>query len=195
MDTRTTDPGIEPERRRFSLEEYHRLAEAGIFREDERLELIEGEIVEMSPTGRVHAGTVDRIANLFMRRLGERVTVRVQGPVVLDPLASEVQPDVTLLVSRPDFYASAHPGAATVLLAVEVMDASEPYDRGVKLPLYARAGIPEVWLAGVTTHRIEGHRRPAAEGYGDSRVFPLEASITSQAFPDVAFTVRELLGS
>jgi Uma2 family endonuclease len=197
MDTRptdTVDTTIEPERRRFTLEEYHRMGEVGIFREGERLELIEGEIVEMSPIGRVHAGTVDRIATAFWKRLGDRAGVRVQGPVAFTDLVSEVQPDVTLLVPRPDFYASGHPGAANVILAVEVMDTTVPYDRGVKLRLYARAGVAEVWLVNVNTRRIEGHRGPGPQGYGESRVFQIEESITIQAFPDVPFTVRDLLG-
>lgn len=188
------DTTIEPKRRLFTLEEYHRLGEVGVFREKERLELIEGDIVEMSPIGRVHAGTVDRIARAFFRRVGERAGVRIQGPVTFADLVSEVQPDVTLLVPRSDFYTGGHPGASDVILVVEVMDSTVTYDRGVKLRLYARAGVAEVWLANVNTQRIEGYRRPGAEGYAESRVFQLEESIAIQAFPDAAFTVHELLG-
>lgn len=188
------DTMVELKRRRFTIEEYHRMGEVGVFREKERLELIEGEIIEMSPIGRVHAGTVDRIANVFCWRLGQRGIVRVQNPVTFTPLVSEPQPDVTVLLPRPDFYTGGHPEADNILLVVEVMDSSVAYDRGVKLRLYARAGVAEVWLANVNTQRIEVHRRPGPEGYGESRVFQPEESIAIQAFPDAIFPVRELLG-
>jgi Uma2 family endonuclease len=188
------DTMVEPKRRRFTIAEYRRMIEAGIFREGERAELIEGEIIEMGPTGRVHAGTVDRIANVFCRRFGERTIVRVQNPVVFTDLVSEPQPDITLLVPRPDFYTGGHPEPADILLVVEVMDSSVAYDRDVKLPLYARAGVVEVWLANVNTRRIEGYRRPSPEGYVESRVFQEDDLLSIQAFSDVTFTVRELLG-
>ena len=191
MDTTAT---VELKRRRFTIEEYHRMGEVGIFHEDDRVELIEGEIIEMSPIGRLHAGTVDRIANVFFRRLGERTIVRVQNPVVFTELVSEPQPDVTLLVPRPDFDTSGHPGTGDILLVVEVMDSSVAFDRGVKLRLYARAGVAEVWLANVNTRRIEGYRRPSPEGYAESRAFQEDDLLAIQAFPDVTFTVRELLG-
>ncbi len=188
------DTMVEPKRRRFTIAEYHRLGEVGILRTDERVELIEGEIVEMGPIGRLHAGAVDRIANVFCRRLGERVIVRVQNPVVFTDLLSEPQPDVTLLVPRPDFYTGGHPESHDILLVLEVMDSSVAYDHRVKLPLYARAGVAEVWLANVNTHRIEGYRRPEPAGYAESRVFQEDDLLSIQAFPDVTLTVRELLG-
>lgn len=188
------DTMVEPQRRRFTIAEYHRMIEAGIFREGERAELIEGEIIEMHPIGRLHAGTVDRIMAAFFRRLGDRASVRVGGPIVFTDLVSEPQPDVTLLLPRPDFYAGGHPEPADILLVVEAMDVSVAYDRGVKLPLYARAGIVEIWLANVNTRRIEGYRRPSPEGYAEFRVFQEDALLSIQAFPDVTFTLRELLG-
>jgi Uma2 family endonuclease len=189
MDT-TTDL----KRRRFTLEEYHRMGEVGIFGEKERVELIEGEIVEMSPIGSPHAGTVDRIAHVFSQRLGGRAIVRVQGPVLFADLVSEPLPDVTLLIPRRDFYASGHPGPSDILLIVEVMDTTVAYDRGVKLRLYARAGVAEVWLANVNTRRIEGYRQLGPEGYEESRIFQEDDRLSIQAFPDVAFTTRELPG-
>src|SRR5437667_6134988 len=144
------DATVELKRRRFTLEEYHRMGEVGIFHENDRVELIEGEIVEMTPIGRVHAGTVDRIAQVFSRRLDDRVIVRVQNPIVFTRLVSEPQPDMTLLVRRPDFYASGHPGPADILLVVEVMD--------------------EVWLVDLDSRRIEVYRRPTPEGYGQFHI-------------------------
>jgi Uma2 family endonuclease len=189
MDTTT-----ELKRRRFTLEEYHRMGEVGIFHEDDRVELIEGEIVEMSPIGRVHAGTVDRIAHMFSQRLRERAIVRVQNPIVFPQLVSEPQPDLTLLVPRADFYTSGHPGPEDILLVVEVMDSTVAYDRGIKLRLYARAGVVEVWLADVNTRRIEQYRRVSTDGYGESRVLEGSDPVVVQAFDETVFTVRELLG-
>lgn len=188
------DMTVELKRRRFTLEEYHRMGEVGIFHEDDRVELIEGEIVEMSPIGPLHAATVDRIAHVFSRRLGEQVIVRVQNPVEFTTLVSEPEPDVTLLLPKPDFYASGHPGPADILLVVEVMDSTVAYDSGVKLRLYARAGIVEVWLVNVNTRRIEVHRRLTADRYGESHVFGEDDSLAPNAFPDVVFTGREVLG-
>ena len=188
------DTTVELKRRRFTLEEYHRMGEVGIFHEDDRVELIEGEIVEMSPIGRLHAATVDRIAHVFSRRLGDRAIVRVQNPIQFTALVSEPQPDVTLLVPKTDFYASGHPGPTDILLVVEVMDSTVAYDRGVKLGLYARAGIVEVWLANVNTRRIELCRRLGTDGYGEVQVLQDDESASIQAFGDIVFTARELLG-
>ena len=168
--------------------------EVGIFREKERLELIDGEIFEMSPIGPPHASNVDRIADAFARTLAWRAIVRVQGPVVFADLMSEPLPDVTLLRRRPDFYRSGHPGPSDIFLIVEVMDSAVTFDHRVKLPLYARAGVAEVWLANVNTLRIEGYWRPEPVGYGESRVFQEDDLLSIQAFPDVTFTLRELLG-
>jgi Uma2 family endonuclease len=190
----TTDTMVEPKRRRFTNEEYHRMGEAGILRHDERVELIEGEIIEMGSIGRVHAGTVDRVANVFSRRLGIRAIVRVQNPVVFIDLLSEPQPDVTLLIPRPDFYTGGHPECGDIFLVVEVMDSTVAYDRRIKLPLYARAGVAEVWLVNVNTRRIEGYRQPSPAGYAESRVVEGDEQLSIQAFPDVTFTLRELLG-
>lgn len=118
-------------RRRFTVDEYYRLAEAGILHEDDRVELIEGEVVEMAPIGSKHASQVDRLAQHFFALLGERSTVRVQSPVHLDE-HSEPQPDVTLLRPRPDFYASAHPGPQDIMLVVEVAETSAEYDHRQK---------------------------------------------------------------
>jgi Uma2 family endonuclease len=188
------DTMVEPKRRLFSLEEYHRMGEAGILREQERLELIEGEILKMAPIGPPHAATVARIADTFSRRLGERSIVWVQNPIALADLASEPEPDVTLLIRRDDFYAGGHPRSRDILLLIEVIDSSVGYDRAVKLPLYARAGIVEVWLANVNTRRIEGFRRPGPGGYAESKIFQNDDRLGIQAFPDVTFTARELLG-
>lgn len=188
------DTTVELKRRRFSVKDYHRMFEAGVLTEDDDVELLEGEIVEMSQKGSPHQGTVDRLNRLFTSRLADRVIVRVHGPVLLASVESEPQPDVALLVPREDFYTGGHPEPDDVLLLVEVMDSSVVKDRRVKLPLYARAGIAETWLVDLTTECVEVHRRPGPAGYADSRTLRRGEPLAIQAFPDVALTVADLLG-
>jgi hypothetical protein len=179
---------------RFTVDEYHRMGEAGIFSEDDRVELLAGEIVEMSPIGPLHAGTVDRLNALFSSRLGGEVIVRVQNPLLLRTEDSEPQPDVVLLRPRPDFYARSHPETQDVYLVIEVADTSVVADREVKLPIYARAGVPEVWLLDVATQRLEVYRHPIPDGYQDVRSLQRGESVTPQVFPQLVLTVDALLG-
>jgi hypothetical protein len=179
-------------RRRFTVEEYHRMGRSGILGEDDRVELVEGEIVQMSPIGKRHAACVNRLNHLFVQALESRVVVGVQNPVRLDP-RTEVQPDLSILAPRADFYASALPGPGDVLWLVEVADASREYDRDVKLPLYACSGIREVWLVDLTSARIERHRSPAGERYHDVDTFGPGASLSPAAFPDLAVPVDDVL--
>jgi Uma2 family endonuclease len=151
-------------RRRFTVQEYHQMGQVGILSEDDRVELLEGEIVEMAPLGSRHQSTVDRLTALFSSMVSDLAAVRIQGPIHLGE-DSEPQPDLTLLRSRPDFYVSAHPVPEDVLLVVEVSDTSTEYDREVKLPLYARHGIAEVWLVGLEAGVVEVSRQPTPEGY------------------------------
>src|SRR5262249_19879065 len=154
-------------RRRFTLEEYHRMGETGILADDPRIELIAGAIVVREPTGSRHAGSVDRIAHVFFSRLAGGAIVRIQNPVAFPDEMSELQPDVTLLRPRTDFYASAHPGAGDVLLLIEVADATLRLDRRVKIPLYARSGISEAWLLDLSAERVEVFRQPMGGHYRD----------------------------
>jgi Uma2 family endonuclease len=152
------------QRHRLTVAEYYRMAEAGIFTEDDRVELIEGEILDMSPIGTVHTSVVKRLNSIFTRNVGMRAIVSVQDPIRLNP-HSEPQPDIALLRYREDFYRGAHPGPEDILLLVEVADSSLRYDLDVKLPLYARHGIPEVWIVDLEHRRLEVYRRPAEETY------------------------------
>lgn len=156
------------ERYRFTVDAYHRLGEAGILGEDDRVELIEGEITMMSPVGGRHAACVSRLTRLFVQQTGERAIVRVQDPVHLDE-RSEPQPDLAVLRPRQDFYASGHPRPEDVLLLVEVADSSLGYDRDVKLPLYGRAGIRELWIVDLDGEAIEVYRQPGRRGYAEVR--------------------------
>lgn len=180
-------------RHRVTIGEYHQMGEAGILTEDDRVELIEGEIVEMPPIGPPHAGGVIRLAQLFTDALGGRALVSQQNPVALSD-HSEPQPDVTLLRPRADYYARSHPTPADVLLVVEVAETSVGSDRRVKLPLYARAGIPEAWLLDLPGDALEVHRQPSPEGYREVQRFRRGGRLAPQAFPELELRVDDLLG-
>ena len=184
---------VRVERRLFTVEEYHRMAEAGILSEDDRVELIEGEIVEMSPIGSRHAGCVNRISHWFSQRVGGRAIVSVQNPIRLGR-RSEPQPDVALLRPREDFYASEHPGPEDVLLIVEVAEHSAGYDRGVKVPLYARYGVVEVWVVDLLRGVVEVYRGPEGEGYREVQVVGRGEVITPLQLPDLHVPVDQILG-
>lgn len=149
-------------RRRFTAAEYHQMAEAGILTEDDRVELIGGEIVEMSPIGGRHVESVTRLTQLLSRQVGQAALVSVQNPVRL-AADDEPQPDLTVIRDRP--YHGAVPAADDVLLLIEVADSSLLYDRQVKLPRYAAAGIAEAWLVDLGAGTIGRYTEPSATGY------------------------------
>jgi Uma2 family endonuclease len=151
---------------RFSVDDYHRMGEVGILDEDDRVELIDGEIVAMSPVGSLHAGTVNRLNRLLTRALGDTAVVALQNPVQLSD-DTESEPDLAVLLPRDDFYTTAHPLPADVLLLIEVADRSLPADRRVKLPRYAQAAIRESWLVNLDAGEIERHTNPDSTGYRD----------------------------
>ena len=146
------------------------------------------------PIGSRHAGTVDRLNRLWTSRLGERAIVRIQNPVRFAKEDSEVQPDVLLLRPRDDFYTTSHPVAADVLLLIEVADATVRLERRVRLPLYARVGVREVWLCDLVSQRVEVHREPGGNRYRAVRALAHGESLASLAFGDVALVVDDLLG-
>ena len=157
---------VQAPRRLFTVREFHQMADAGVFREDDRVELLGGEIVEMTPIGRRHAGCVNYLNRAFSDVLGSTFLVSVQNPVTVDE-HSEPQPDVAVLRFRQDFYRDAHPGPADVLLVVEVADTSAEVDRAEKVPLYARAAIPEVWLVDLQADAVDVYGQPSPAGYRD----------------------------
>jgi Uma2 family endonuclease len=177
-----------PRRHRLCVDDYYRMAEVGILRPDERVELIEGEIIDVPPPGSLHAGTVDELAEALRAAVGRKALLRVQSPIRLNEY-SEPQPDLALLRPRADYYKSAHPGPADVLLIVEVAQSSLAYDRDVKLPLYARHGVPEVWLLDLEHDRLIRHRGPRENGFekvdGPKLGQPLELS----ALPGIRATL------
>ena len=148
-----------PQRHRITTDEYYRMAEAGIFKADDRVELIEGEIFDMSPIGVDHAYVVKRLNSIFMQCVGMKAIVSIQDPIHLNA-RSEPQPDIALIHYRDDFYRQAHPRPEDIILLVEVSDTTLRYDREVKLPLYARHAIPEVWIVDLEHQRLEVFRQP-----------------------------------
>lgn len=180
-------------KRQFNVTEYYRMAETGILSEHDRVELIEGEIIKMSPIGSRRAACVKRINLILVQQAGSIGLVSVQDPIRLDDY-SEPEPDVALLKPRRDFYAQAHPAPADVLLVVEVADTSVEYDREVKMPLYARAEIPEMWLIDLPIETIEVYSEPVGETYRDVRRYRRSESFTSKTFPALALAVDDILG-
>jgi Uma2 family endonuclease len=179
-------------RRKFTTAQYHQMAEAGILAAADRVELLHGEIVEMSPIGSRHAACVKRLVRLFSQ-LSEWAIVGVQDPIELNR-NSEPQPDLALLKPRPDFYASRHPQPEEVLLLVEVADTTVEFDRTVKVPLYAQAEIAEVWLVDLQGEAIEVYRQPAPGGYLSIQIFRCGEHVTGGAIGEVRFLVDEVLG-
>ncbi|MBI3979349.1 MAG: Uma2 family endonuclease [Chloroflexi bacterium] len=178
---------------RFTVVEYRRMGEAGIFGEDDRVELIEGEIVDMTPIGKRHLAAVDRLNDRSVRGLGDRVIVRVQGALRLRE-DSEPQPDLVLLRRRPDFYATVDAGPADALLVVEVAETTVQYDREVKVRLYAQAGIPEVWLVDLVARVITVYREPGPQGYRTLFTIRGTDRLSPQAFPEFVLTADQILG-
>jgi len=184
---------VEPARRRFTVQEYERLVEEGFFAPDERLELVDGEIVAMNPIGIRHAACVTRLTTLLGARLGEQGIVSVQNPVALGDRL-ELQPDVAVLRPRQDFYQYARPTASDTLLLIEVADATVAYDRSVKVPHYAATGVPEVWLADLPRDVVLVYQAPTANGYTVSHTARRGESLAPLTFPDLTVGVAELLG-
>jgi Uma2 family endonuclease len=182
----------EIQRRRFTREEYHRMAEAGILHEDDRVELIEGEIVQMTPIGRRHAACVAELNRLLVPAVGQRALLWPQNPIIL-PNETEPQPDIVLLRPRADRYLHDDARPEDVLLLVEVADTSQRYDRLVKLPLYARAGVPEVWIVDLPGEIIEVYRGPTPSGYADVGRVGRGGTLAPGAFRDIVLSVDTIL--
>ena len=178
-------------RRLFTREEYHRMGEVGILKPTDRVELIRGEIVEMSPIGRRHVAFVDNLNQLLVTRLAGRAIVSVQNPVVLAD-DTEPQPDIKILRRRTVPYKEREAFGDDTLLLIEVAESSLAYDRSTKLRLYAEAGIPEYWVVDCAAESIEVHRTPEASRYRDVSRATGPATVSLQAFPDVALTLAEI---
>jgi Uma2 family endonuclease len=169
------------------------MAKTGILGEDERIELIDGEILVMAPIGEKHVGCVRRCIRTFTSRIGTAAIIDVQDPLQLAG-RGEPQPDVTLLRPDAEMLGNVIPTAGDVLLLVEVADTTLQYDRQVKAPLYAQSGIPELWIADLEHDLIEVHRDPTSDGYRTIRIARRGEQIAPVAFPDRPIAVADILG-
>jgi len=176
-------------RRLFTVEEYDRMVEAGILTKDDRVELIDGEILVMSPIGHRHGACVATLNELLVTKVGRRAWVWVQSSVQTAP-RSKPQPDLALLERRS--YRTAGPTEANALLLIEVSESSLSYDRTVKRRLYARAGVAELWIVDVEGEAVEVHRGPQADAYREVRRVPRGETIAPAAFPDAVIGVDEI---
>jgi Uma2 family endonuclease len=180
-----------PQRHPVTAEEYLRMGEAGVFAPDSRLELIEGEIVEMAPIGSPHAGPVNRLLQLLGRAAGDLAIVSVQNPLIVGD-RSVPQPDVALLKPRTDSYTRSHPRVADVLLVVEVADTTLAFDLGTKVPLYAKAGIFETWVVDLQERSLRVFRDPSASGDRASFTVSGKDEVSVDALPAVRVAVAAL---
>lgn len=176
---------------RFTVAEYHRMAEAGILGEDSRVELIRGQIVDMAPIGAPHHGMVNRLTRLLPGILSGRGILSVQNPVRLDD-GSEPEPDVAVLKPRADDYQTATAGPPDVLLLIEVADTSLDDDRGIKVPLYAENGIAECWIVNLLDRVVEVYRQPRNGSYADIRRIGAEGVLDIALLPGAALPVVDL---
>jgi Uma2 family endonuclease len=181
-------------RKLFSVDEYHRMVDVGILTEDDRVELIEGEILEMSPIGDRHLACTDRATMLLAPRLLGKAIVRIQGSIRLSD-NTQPQPDIILLNPRKDFYAKGGAVTKDALLVIEVSETSFRYDRGRKLAIYAKYGVHEVWIEDLNTDTLLIFRDRHPKGYKTSLVLEPSDSVSPLAFPDLILPVSALLGT
>jgi len=184
---------VQVNRRIFTVAEYERMGQFGIFSEDDRVELVNGEIIQMSPIGERHAACVDFLTEFITLRLRRSAIVRVQNPVQLDDY-SEPQPDIAVLKRRDDFYRHAHPRPEDVLIVIEVSDSTLELDRGVKVPLYAGAGIPEAWVVNLPEERIEVYSDPLDGEYQAVRSYARGQKLQSHTLAPLRLSVSKVLG-
>ena len=178
---------------KYTAEEYQEMGKAGILGKDDRVELIDGEIVQMPPIGSSHQETVDTVNEMFVSRFAPVARVRIQGPVRFAD-SSEPEPDIMLLERRTGSYRSSHPQPQNVLLAVEVSDSTLQSDRAVKVPYYAHYGIQEVWLLSLPDGQLEVRRNPSGGAYQEVTILRPGDTVSPQAFPEVVLNVIDLLG-
>ena len=179
---------ILPTRRRINVHEYHRMGEAGILHEDDRVELIEGDLIQMSPIGTDHSGTVNSFTYALVMACAGKAVVSVQNPVRLDD-ESEPRPDFAILRFRPDMYRSKMPGPDDVLLLIEVADSSIKYDKSIKLPLYARSRIVEVWIIDLQRKKLDAYCGAADGSYGKPTPYKAGDHITLALAPEISLII------
>ena len=183
---------VNPTKHLTNLDEWRRLGEANIFPPESRLELINGEILEMAPIGFNHSGHLNRINKLFAGLIPHDVILSVQKPLQLGDL-SEPEPDFMLLKPNADFYSSRHPNANDVLLLIEVADSSLTFDQNQKLRLYALHGIPEYWLLNLNDSSLEVYRKPNGEVYAEKTTLRAGDILTLSQPPEISLSIADIL--
>lgn len=186
---------VEPllEHHLLTVDEYERMCELGIIDADSRIELLDGEMVKMAAIGSKHASVTVRLTDLLVPRCGQQALVVVANPLRLRP-RSEPEPDLMIVHRRADYYVSGHPTEKDALLVVEVSDTSIGKDRLVKVPIYARQGVPEVWIVDIQGDRVIVHTEPSGGEYGLIRTAYRGEELRPTLLPAVAITVDEILG-
>jgi Uma2 family endonuclease len=177
----------------FTVDEYYRMAEAGILPERPRTELINGEIIEVSPMGSLHAAVVSGVTDVFVPLFKGKALLRPQLPLRINKY-NEPEPDIVLLNPRTDRYSLRHPGPSDVFLVIEIAATSLKYDRDVKLPIYAEFQLPEVWIADLSEHVLLVYRDPAGKSYKTALQFRVGDRLCCLAFPEIGVEVSEILG-
>lgn len=180
-------------RRRLTIADYHKMIDAGIFHEDDRVELLDGELYDMSPVDAVHAAKVKRLNQLLVQWFGGRVIVSVQDPIQLNDY-SEPQPDLAVLRWRDDFYEQHHPTSKDTLLLIEVANTSASTDRTDKLPRYAAAGIPEVWIINIKRRVIEQYTQPDGDEYSNRKIIRRGVITTNCIEPGLELPIDQIFG-
>lgn len=177
---------------RFTVDEFYRMSDVDILRNDEHVELLDGRLVVKEPPGPPHAAHLGMLNKLLVLLLGDRAVVRPQDPFGIDEL-NHPEPDLAIVKPRDDFYAAAHPGPDDALLLVEIAWSSAPGDRVVKAPLYAAAGIQEFWLVDIKKQSLEVYREPSPEGYRRYERLGREDTLSPLAFPDLDVAVCDVV--
>ncbi|MFN8487151.1 MAG: Uma2 family endonuclease [Caldilineaceae bacterium] len=181
-------------RHKFTVDDYYKMLETGILTEADRVELIDGEVCEMSPIDPIHAACIDRLNRLLNRQLGDEVIVRVQNPIRLHDYTEPI-PDLALVRERDDFYEQQHPTPSEILLVIEVANTSVVSDRKEKLPRYAAANIPEVWLVNIARRTIEQYAAPAADRYTEQQVLGQGQVLTARAIENLELPIDRIFGN
>ena len=186
-----TNVGPQPMQLRFSVDECYKLIELGLIKDYEKAEIIDGELIKKITIGDRHAFVVDFLTKFFIRNAPESVRVRVQNPLRMSDY-NEPEPDL-VLADLTKYDGKRHPRPAEVILVVEVEDASLKYDRNIKLPLYAAAGIPEVWILNLQNDIIEVHQQPSLDIYQVTTVFKRGETVVSSVMQDLRIDADEIL--
>lgn len=180
-------------RYKLDVDAYHRMAGVDVFGPEDRVELIDGELIDMAPIGIGHAASVDGLNRTLVIACGDRAVVSVQNPVRLDRL-NEPQPDFTVSRPRADSYWTGRPGPADILLLIEIADSSLRFDRTIKLPLYARAGVPELWIVDLKRRILDAYRQPEGDGYAEMTSYGPEDTIGLELAPEITMTLSRAFG-